>query len=1643
MLRKRKVSSAAAAVLSALLLFNGLGGAALNADAAAVNQEQLQLYDKDIAKGIRYTSTQYYNYNGMNVIKDAAGNDVVNNERVNVISADLNDPAVSVISAKAKDTTLMMETVSQQIQREQFKGERVVAGINADMFNTTTGIPVGLQVKNGYILNGFNAGGEARYSVFGIDANKKAFVDFVQVDAKLSVTSNVYTKIDSLNRNESLDNRMILETPALANTPTVTYSAAQAAKGTFAVLSGVTGPIKLGQTYEATVEQVINTDSVNRSITVPAGKMVLASQGTKSDWAKANLHAGDKVSFAYNVLNKQGQPLQLTEAVAGWSNLVLNGKAMTEAELYDQTKDMNFIRDISKARTAIGVTADNKVIAVTIDGGQPNVGTSRGMSITEVAELMARYGAVSALSLDGGGSTQMNARLLGESEVKVVNKPSDGSERPVTNTLLFVTKAAPEQQLGSLVVDKDVLIYKNTPFQFGVKATDVNGNPADISQANVAWSADPQAGTIDSKGYLLSAPAAGTGQVMASLKGINGMANVTVTDQVYSFNFTETGNIVVPNHASHPFQLDAKTAEGFPIVIDNHAAEWTVTDATYGQINQDGVLETTGKKGQMRVKATLKGKNQIAYVDVLVGKDAMLIESFDSDPLMYLVNGFVGGTPSRSAEQSVSGGSSLKVNYNYLNWTKVSNGTINIRTIDANWDPTYGPMPAEKYTTYIRPKSFGVWVYGDGHSPWLRLILKDGKNTSRTYDLTNQTDGINWKGWKYLEVPIPSDVPLPIKFYYMYMVEIDKTKPAATSGTVYFDDLRFSYNEQEDMAGPVFGPLSMNGGGVTSTVYSPDVTFTIPVSDSKSGLDTQTISLSLDGQAIPLDGSLGSPVYDEASGKISYTATGLAQGAHTLVINAKDKAGNAANPNVTQNFTVSFQADQTPPTISGLLPINGNVLKTPMPKLTAIIKDAQAGVDPKDIQFMIDGTAHTPTYYDAAKGWAYYLLEEPLGNGSHTMTVQAKDKAGNQGAEQTVSFTTAPIQGPKNPDEFVFSVTSDSHATSFAPRIFDRINKDASELVIQNGDLVDNDTPDQWATGLSQIGMLAKPFMITPGNHEAFKNTLDSFYGYFGDPTYSFVYGNSLFISLNTALGQSVTASDPTQFDYLQRVLDRNKYKNVFIYTHNPTRDSFGTAHEMLVSDAERMENMLSEYKKNHNDVNVNVIFGHLHVSQTWERDGVTYTISGDEALKKYVTPDNGGFLSYTQFAVKNNQVVRKFFPLVEKISVIDAAKQTNGVLRIVQGAERKLNLYGDFTADTADYVINMSKFSNLDMNWSSDNSGIVTVTQEGVIKALKTGTATLTVKMSGITYNQTVQVIENAAADPVNLMITPDSQTLEAGASFTFGVTGIDIYGNRYAVDNSLLTWTADGGVGTIHDGVLQTESNHKEDVQGQVIASYKNLTASAAVRVNRTTAPDGEAPAVPTGLKATPGDGSAALTWNANTEPDLAGYRVYYGSDDTVFVEAGKTSQIVSNLKNGTEYHMWITAIDQSGNQSERSEVVTVTPQKASGPDVTVPIWYDNSLYTENGQNFIELSWKEAHDNVGVVGYKVYLDGKLAAKYGTNVYKHRFKGLKKGTTYELKVEAYDAAGNSSSTSIRTATLKNPGHGTPKPGNGGPKPGK
>jgi len=118
-------------------------------------------------------------------------------------------------------------------------------------------------------------------------------------------------------------------------------------------------------------------------------------------------------------------------------------------------------------RTCVGFNKDNsQIILVTIDGRNKDY---VGVKQTELAEIMVSLGAYNAVNMDGGGSTTMGVDFLRNSNVTVVNIPSDGSERKIA-TGVGIFNTAPENNTASTIKIEpiDDKVFNNTELSLDV-----------------------------------------------------------------------------------------------------------------------------------------------------------------------------------------------------------------------------------------------------------------------------------------------------------------------------------------------------------------------------------------------------------------------------------------------------------------------------------------------------------------------------------------------------------------------------------------------------------------------------------------------------------------------------------------------------------------------------------------------------------------------------------------------------------------------------------------------------------------------------------------------------------------------------------------------------------------------------------------------------------------------------------------------------------------------------------------------------------------------------------------------------------------------------------------------------------------------
>jgi hypothetical protein len=137
-------------------------------------------------------------------------------------------------------------------------------------------------------------------------------------------------------------------------------------------------------------------------------------------------------------------PMVVWDAISGSHTLVQNGQVSRKINSCSSPVYCSY----RAPRTSVGITADNKLILIVVQG--PKDDLRNALTLKELAKLNLEFGVVEAINMDGGGSSAIAVDNYGTP--MVVNKPSDGSERAVSNHLGI---SARYLDLGSLITVDD------------------------------------------------------------------------------------------------------------------------------------------------------------------------------------------------------------------------------------------------------------------------------------------------------------------------------------------------------------------------------------------------------------------------------------------------------------------------------------------------------------------------------------------------------------------------------------------------------------------------------------------------------------------------------------------------------------------------------------------------------------------------------------------------------------------------------------------------------------------------------------------------------------------------------------------------------------------------------------------------------------------------------------------------------------------------------------------------------------------------------------------------------------------------------------------------------------------------------------
>ncbi len=209
-----------------------------------------------------------------------------------------------------------------------------------------------------------------------------------------------------------------------------------------------------------------------------------------------------------------------------------------------------------------------------------------------------------------------------------------------------------------------------------------------------------------------------------------------------------------------------------------------------------------------------------------------------------------------------------------------------------------------------------------------------------------------------------------------------------------------------------------------------------------------------------------------------------------------------------------------------------------------------------------------------------------------------------------------------------------------------------------------------------------------------------------------------------------------------------------------------------------------------------------------------------------------------------------------------------------------------------------------------------------------------------------TAPVISSIVATPADSLAIVTWSTNELSDSFVeFGtdlnLLDVNVGDTKDVTEHEIsLTNLIPGTTYFYKIGSVDRSSNQADTT---ITAGFKTLSSA-----------DTEAPKTPTNVAGTAGSSQIILTWDANSEADLAGYNLFRRTADDDFVEIASrvvaTSYTDLGLVNGTSYDYQLTAIDRAStpNQSNPSTTLTLTPTAQGAPSTPTQL-------SRNGDNYL----------------------------------------------------------------------------------------
>ncbi len=326
-------------------------------------------------------------------------------------------------------------------------GSTVLAALNGDFYSMQTGVPLGVMINNGELVST----DDSKYAV-GFTADGQAVIGKPSVKVSITNISRAGSpiEIDQINKFPTIWGVYML-TDDFAST---TLSSSESLE----IIIELGGELRASGSVTGYVREVVSGDC---NTSIPEGCAVISVACSYEDYPLfVGFRAGDYVTI--NTVCEPGWENVVT-AIGGGDLILDNGVIPDGIIDEDHEKTAN-------PRTAVGLKPDGKVVFFAVDG---RTQSSKGITETELAVLMNELGCVTALNLDGGGSTTVMVKSSSSSDCVYVNAPSDGSYRSLANGILLVSSEAPDNIPASLsAIPNSPVVLSGSRVYFSAYALD-------------------------------------------------------------------------------------------------------------------------------------------------------------------------------------------------------------------------------------------------------------------------------------------------------------------------------------------------------------------------------------------------------------------------------------------------------------------------------------------------------------------------------------------------------------------------------------------------------------------------------------------------------------------------------------------------------------------------------------------------------------------------------------------------------------------------------------------------------------------------------------------------------------------------------------------------------------------------------------------------------------------------------------------------------------------------------------------------------------------------------------------------------------------------------------------------------------------